>query len=137
MSYETALKEAGAVVHAMRSFGSYQGNWFAFITYGKETGWVEGWYGSCDHCDSFQREFGDCSKFCEDHRYNENPVSCEKCEEKKIEYAYRLAEFGRVYCEGVNSSERIVERLRTESDWDGESQDALQWILETEAKFIC
>ena len=58
MSYQEALEAAGATVHAFEFFGSYQGDWWAKVTYNGETGWVHGSYGSCSGCDAFEAEFG-------------------------------------------------------------------------------
>ena len=41
-SYIDALRAAGATVHAGRSFGSYQGDWLARVTYNGVTGFVAG-----------------------------------------------------------------------------------------------
>ena len=42
MSYQKALEAAGAVVHRFEEFGSYQGDWWALVTHGDKTGWVNG-----------------------------------------------------------------------------------------------
>lgn len=54
MDYDTALEFAGATVHVYESFGSYQGQWWALVTYEGKTGWVTGGYGSCSGCDAIQ-----------------------------------------------------------------------------------
>ena len=42
MSYQDALKAAGAAVLEFESFGSYQGDWVALVEYKGERGWVQG-----------------------------------------------------------------------------------------------
>lgn len=58
MSYKEALEAAGATVHAMENFGSYQGDWQAKVTYDEKTGWIQGCFGSCSGCDAFEGEIG-------------------------------------------------------------------------------
>lgn len=60
MSYKLCLEKAGAKVHKFESFGSYQGEWWALVTFNGETGWINGSYGSCSGCDAFEAEFS-CS----------------------------------------------------------------------------
>ena len=134
MGYKEALEEAGALVHAFQNFGSYQGEWYAFITYGNEQGWVQGSFGSCSGCDSFQAEFGSDDRGCEEHSYDPDD-QCDNCAEKVKEYAFRLADFGRVYCEGFQNTQAIVDELKPRSSWDGDSDRAVEWILETEQRF--
>lgn len=59
MSYEMCLEKAGAKVIAFENFGSYQGDWLAYVEYKGEKGFVAGSYGSCSYCDAFESEFGD------------------------------------------------------------------------------
>lgn len=56
--YEWALGEAGAEVIAYRSFGSYQGDWWARVRYQGKDGWIKGSYGSCSGCDAWEHEVG-------------------------------------------------------------------------------
>ena len=58
MSYNEALEAAGAKVLEFATFGSWQGEWVALVEYKSEVGWVQGSFGSCSHCDSFEAEFG-------------------------------------------------------------------------------
>lgn len=55
MGYTEALEATGAKVKEYKEFGSYQGTWIAIIEDGR---FIEGSYGSCSGCDSFQAEFG-------------------------------------------------------------------------------
>ena len=50
MSYCQALEAAGAKILQFKSFGSYQGDWWAKVEYNGEIGWVAGSYGSCSGC---------------------------------------------------------------------------------------
>lgn len=51
--YLASLK-AVTKVRAFKDFGSYQGDWLAYLENGS---WVRGSYGSCSHCDAYQAEF--------------------------------------------------------------------------------
>lgn len=100
MSYCEAMEAAGATVHQYEEFGSYQGDWYAKVTYKGETGWVHGWYGSCSGCDSFQAEFDYNSNYCNDHKYSYDEKfksTCSACIEQGNNYNKRLAEFGENY----------------------------------------
>lgn len=68
-SYEETLELAGATVHIFQEFGSYQGDWWARVTYNGVTGWVTGSYGSCSGCDAFHGEFDD-TYYLEDDKYD-------------------------------------------------------------------
>lgn len=107
-SYEGALAAAGAIVHAFEHFGAYQGEWWAKVTYGGETGWVNGYYGSCSGCDALEAEFG----------YDFDKVDRE-----------RFAEFGRSYLEDmVLSQEEAEKKAATNLDWDMEAKNMLAFI---------
>lgn len=38
MSYKEAMEQAGATVHEFAAFGSYQGDWYALVTWNGEKG---------------------------------------------------------------------------------------------------
>jgi len=128
MSYEMALKAAGATVHCFQEFGSYQGSWYARVTYQGKTGWVEGSYGSCSGCDAFQAEFdsgyhyhGKSGVWGPD---DWTPETCEQC-------AYlqqRLAEFGKGYLDPIMTMEEVEAKLNSDMAWDYEAAEALAYI---------
>src|SRR5689334_4678174 len=99
MSYCGALEIAGATVERFKEFGSYQGDWWAKVTYNNQTGWVNGSYGSCSGCDAFQGEFDIEHHECGDDDYfnplwdNKFNEGCEKCSNVKA----RLIAFGAEY----------------------------------------
>lgn len=55
--YRDCLEYAGAEVHAYEEFGSYQGEWFAKVTWNGNTFWIRDYFGSCSGCDAFEAEF--------------------------------------------------------------------------------
>ena len=118
MSYKSALIAAGAEVLEFKSFGQYSGTWYANVKYEGEilslgvTGWTSGWYGSCDLCDSFEGEFG----------YDDD---------EKPDYQERLADFGRGYLT-VMPAAHFLAPLDEQSEWDGEAEDAAEWIRKIE-----
>lgn len=111
MSYETALKAAGAEVHCFESFGSYQGDWWAKVTYNGVTGWINGAYGSCSGCDAFEAEFG-----CND--------------DEKSDYQERLAKFGAEYLDNIYDQEAALKKALEHADWDLEAASVAKYITE-------
>jgi len=93
MSYQEAIEKAGAKIHAFHSFGSYQGDWWAKVTFKKITGWVHGYHGSCSVCDAFEKEFNyaiydnNQCELHEDHNgTDEVVINCKLCQDKKASY---------------------------------------------------
>jgi len=113
MSYQEALEAAGARVIAYEHFGDWQGSWIALVEYQGQRGWVQGAFGSCDHCDAFQAEFDWDSDFaCKDVQG-------------------RLAQFGRDYLDDLQTTKQLLRQYDEDSSWDSESDDAAFWIRET------
>lgn len=138
MSYKEALEAAGAEVHQYKDFGSYQGDWFALVTYKGERGWVSGSYGSCSGCDAFEGEFtySDYPE-CEEHRYTGKPgkEECASCQALTAAYQTKLSAFGKTYLDGVDgegtclqTQENLLIHLDSQADWDSESREAAAWI---------
>ena len=109
MSYERSLEAAGATILAFESFGSWQGEWVALVEYRGERGWVQGSFGSCSECDSFEAEFGWDA-------------------EEQDDYQERLASFGQSYLDGLQTTQAVVAYFERSSDWDSESEEALVWV---------
>lgn len=109
MSYSEALEAAGAKVLLFEEFGSYQGEWFALVTYNGEKGWVNGCYGSCSHCDSFESEFG----------WNDD---------ERPDYQERLADFGKVYLEGLMTQEQAVAHASQHLEWDSDAAEMVAYL---------
>lgn len=132
MSYERALEAAGATVHDFKSFGSYQGDWYASVTCNDERGWIHGWFGSCSHCDSFEAEFGwDDKETCNEHEYkgtDQDRAACLGCQQASARYLERLANFGKTYVEGIQTADVILKELDENSSWDGDASEAAAWI---------
>jgi hypothetical protein len=59
MGYISAIEAAGAVVHDHMRTGDWQGTFIAFVTYGSNTGIVRMEFGSCSHCDPYERLLSD------------------------------------------------------------------------------
>lgn len=121
MSYEQALAAAGAQVISFESFGSWQGEWVALVDYRGERGWVQGSFGSCSHCDSFEAEFG--WGFDEDG------------EETEGQYQARLASFGESYLGGLQTTQQVVSQFEELAEWDSDAEDAILWIRETQQTY--
>ena len=129
MSYEAALEAAGATVHAFGQFGSYQGEWFALVTYKGGRGWVNGWYGSCPGCDAFEAEFGyGDGDECEEHRYRNSQPECVGCAAAKDSYQKKLADFGRTYLDGLLTQSAAEEAAARDIEWDFDAKAMLDFV---------
>jgi hypothetical protein len=132
MSYELAMDLAGATIHECKYFGSYQGDWWAKVTYNDENGWVQGSYGSCSGCDAFQSEFGYYSHSCGKDKYydplwrNEFRDGCKNCQDIKE----KLIDFGKNYLDCVMSQEEAEEYATKNLAWDYDAKEMLDWIKE-------
>lgn len=110
MGYIKALEAAGASVIAYEQFGSYQGEWWAKVSYEGCIQYVNGAFGSCSYCDAFESEFG-------------------YAEEDEEGYQERLSDFGRTYLEGCSYSlEEAIEQASRYSSWDSEAKDMVEWL---------
>lgn len=128
MSYESALEAAGAEVHDTEFFGDWQGTWIARVTYNGTTGFIEGSFGSCSGCDSFQAEF-DFSENCREHRYTgSEPGTCVNCDKAKEVYGIRLKSFGELYLDDIMTAEQVRERHKEDMEWDTDARAILVWL---------
>lgn len=108
MGYCEALEAAGATVHAFNYFGSYQGDWWAKVTYNGVTGWVHGYFGSCECCDAFAAEFG---------YFSENEPTKEA-----------LAEFGRSYLDDIITTDEAIAEASRHIEWDWNAREMVEFI---------
>lgn len=104
--YKDALEAAGATVHAFESFGSYQGEWIASVSYEGKDGFVHGWYGSCSGCDAFEAEFG-----------WDDPEDADK-----------LARFGRRYLDDLTEKGELLREFKEQATWDMGAEDIVSWL---------
>jgi hypothetical protein len=91
---------AGAVVHCERTFGDYQGEWVAKVTWKGRTGWVMGSYGTCCGCDAFKDAFmssGNTGDNGEYHCISKLVKGYEKCKKLKA----KMAAFGKEYLDSI------------------------------------
>lgn len=145
MGYLQCLEKAGAKVLDFKEFGSYQGDWLAFVQYMGETGIVQGSYGSCSGCDAFLAEFDGSAPEKSDGKFyiNDNiwDDSCECAEEEYNtalkEYDSKLANFGRRYLESegrpdlYDKSHYEKRLLELDSDdwFDEEEKEYIEWAI--------
>lgn len=128
MSYAEAMEAAGANVLEFENFGSYQGEWWALVTYNGLTGFVNGSFGSCSGCDAFEREFGYGEDgWCDAHAYAPHP-GCLGCQKKKSAYQEKLANFGRGYLDAIVTAEDAITAASKYIEWDMEAKDMVEWI---------
>ena len=141
MGYRQALEKAGCNVLAFEEFGSYQGEWYAFVEYNGEKGIVQGSYGSCSGCDAFQAEFSYSDERSESNgKYYRTPWADEDEEITKEEYdklgeeaEKKLAEFGLSYLSGgLYNKQHYENKLANikEDDWFSEEErEGINWVL--------
>ena len=132
MGYKMALELAGADIHAFESFGSYQGDWWAKVTYKGQTGWINGYFGSCSGCDAFLAEFDFKHHDCINGDKYYSPVEenwdfregCEECQAMKA----RIIEFGEGYLKNI-LSQKEAERIAEEDvEWDMNAQEMVDFV---------
>lgn len=111
-TYETALKEAGATVHAYKTFGSYQGDWLALVTFDGRTGWIHDYYGSCSGCDALESDLG----------YRDPKPG-------------QLAAFGAKYLENIITQEQAEAISSKNVEW-GTSADEMLAFVREHAAFV-
>ena len=139
MSYQDCLERAGATVHKFKSFGDYQGQWWAKVTYKGVTGWVNGSFGSCSGCDAFHHEFdysvdhpkpGRDNDWEEHSRYDDDfPFKdCPECD-KVVE---RMVKFGENYLNDLlTQAEAEKEAMPSWKDWqDEDDTEVLNFLKE-------
>lgn len=132
MGYREAIEAAGATVHVFQEFGSYQGTWLAKVTYKETKGWIEGAYGSCSGCDSFQAEFNYTSHLhgdiYHDPIYDGFKEGCQQCDDTKAQFRT----FGESYLHSIVSWEQLTEIYRKktlgEYIWD-EDREIYEWLM--------
>jgi hypothetical protein len=146
MSYQSALKAAGAKVIDTLYTGSYQGTWGSIVEYNGKKGLVIGSYGSCSHCDAFKSEFDSCCYGRNNIEYDESTgkytkdygdVECTKEEYEAQEEVMnkRLADFGKRYLTVIQDEWDVQNKLnvydnKSEDDWfDNEEIQLYTWAI--------
>ena len=124
MGYRSALEAAGAVVRDFKKFGSYSGDWWAFLGNGK---FIHGSYGSCSDCDAFEAEFDWDGASCDLHY--EFQEDCVDCQEAMDNYERRMADFGRSYLHHDFTQEEAEAYAEKDLSWDLHAQEMLDWII--------
>lgn len=107
--YEWALEVAGAKVLAYKSFGSYQGDWFAKVEYKDKKGWIKGSYGSCSVCDAWKSEAGYMSR-------------------TKKEWKKLCTNFAQEYLNNILTFEEVLSEAKENLSWDLEAKGMVEWL---------
>jgi hypothetical protein len=131
MGYKECLELAGAKVIGYKEFGSWQGEWIAYVEYKGQRGFVRDYYGSCSGCDAYQSEFNiephNCngreyySPFYEGYKEN-----CELCQKEKL----KEIKFGESYLEDILSYDEILEIASRNLTWDESSTEMADFVKE-------
>lgn len=101
--YARALKAAGFTVKDFAEFGSYQGDWFAFVEFDGKLGFIQDSYGSCGGCDEFEGSHAD-----------KTPAS--------------LKAFGEHYIDQILSYDQALQYAKKHSEWDLEAKTMVEWV---------
>jgi len=108
--YGKSIVCAGGKIHCSKRFGSYQGDWWAKVTYKDQTGWICVKFGSCTTCDDYKAEF---------NPFDKPPTKTE------------LAAFGKKYLDGcIMTQEEAIKKASKDLDWDLEAQPMVDFIKE-------
>ena len=144
MSYQSALKAAGAKIIDTIYTGSYQGTWGSIVEYNGKKGLVIGSYGSCSHCDSFQSEFDRYGsneiELNEDGSYTSdwgNEIRTkEEFDKQEADYQQRLSDFGKRYLHVISDKfdvQNRIDNFKKEGDEDGwydeEDRKLYEWAI--------
>lgn len=128
--YQKAMEFAGAIVHEYQSFGSYQGDWLARVSFQGKEGYVVGAYGSCSGCDAFEAEFGDDGlEFFDEAtmRYYPKPDTDEVWP--------RFRAFGEDYLDDIKTVDQARAMFTEQAEWDMDAQRILEWLTRVEEQY--
>ena len=129
MGYRECLELAGATVIDYEEFGSYQGDWLAYIEYEGKKGFIRDYFGSCSGCDSYEAEIGDHYHECVDESYyspheqgyRENCAICQV--EKK-----KAVKFGKGYIDEMTDYDKALEIVSVNKEWDMTCGDMIDFV---------
>ena len=126
MSYNEALKVAGAEVLLFKTFGTWQGDWWAKVLYQGKVRWVNGFFGSCSGCDAFMQEFG-YEPECKKH-YVSFQADCEECQTVLHEHQMKLSAFGKTYLNELMTQEEAERSASINLEWDFNAEELVTWL---------
>lgn len=140
MGYSEALEKAGCKVLNFNEFGSYQGTWLAFVEYNGEKGIVEGSYGSCSGCDSFQAEFDyydepveKDGKYFKSHWNDDEEITKDEYDKLNKQAEQKLADFGKSYLSGGlydrTHYQNKLSNLKPDDWFDDEQKEECEWAI--------
>jgi hypothetical protein len=108
--YEQALWATGVKVLGFATFGSYQGDWWAYVEFpNRERYFINDTYGSCTVCDAFEARFSEGSPSDPD-------------------YLHRLRDFGLEYLAACMTAEQALQRAGENVEWDFDANDMVSWV---------
>ena len=129
MGYKECLELAGAKVIDYAAFGSYQGDWIAYVEYKGKTGFIKDYFGSCSGCDSYKSEFDFSNHDCIDGKYYSPHYSgykdnCELCQVERL----RAIKFGEAYLEDILSYDEVLRKVSENLTWDSGAQEMVDFV---------
>lgn len=122
--YEDILEDVCDKVYGYKEFGSYQGDWLAYVRYKGKDVWIKGSYGSCSGCDWFQA----VEKYPWEWDYEGNEVEYLKRVEAE---SVRLRDlFVNEYLEEdmLFTAGQLYEKLKEDRGWDWDADKMLAYI---------
>lgn len=126
--YASALEAAGAKVVGFKEFGSYQGEWWAAVIVNGKRRFINGSYGSCSGCDSFEAEFGWSEGHCSAHYREEDQKGCAACKALAKKHEVKLAGFGAPYLESDYTRKDAIKAAGEHITWDSAAEEMVNWI---------
>lgn len=136
MGYSECLEIAGCKIIEFKEFGSYQGDWLAFVEYNNEYGFVQGAYGSCSGCDAFYAEFDGNYTYIENGKFFVDFDEVDERAYKKAESDLheRKCAFGKSYLVGglygIEYYQRLLDEILKDDWFDEERKEYCEWAIE-------
>jgi len=135
MGYRESLLKAGAQVLDYQEFGSYQGDWIAFVNFNGKKGFVQSYFGSCSGCDAFQSEFNYNEDKCEEHRWDDDVIECDECKAKKMSYEEKIKNFGLSFLENILNYQEVYASVSENLEWDGNAKEMVDWVESKKSEY--
>lgn len=135
--YAQALEACGAIVYEHKRFGSYQGDWIAYVKFNDSKFFVHGEFGSCSVCDHFQREmnYSKYDAFSITESLNGDDVYVmDECrsrpltESEKTELLGEVRSIGQRYLDDPLTYEQMRDQASRHIDWDEDAYDMVNFV---------
>lgn len=136
--YAQALEVCGASVYEHKRFGSYQGDWIAYVKFNDSKFFVHGTFGSCSVCDHFESEMShskwDVYSIAEALNGEDTYIWWEESsprpltETEKTELRGEVRTIGQRYLDDPLTYEQMIEQASRYIDWDADAEAMVEFI---------